>query len=575
MRSNNKLIIVISIVLALVIAGAVFAYLFLATDVFKSNQELFMKYISQEIDTLERNLDFQMFEAYEGLENQNKYESNTNIKIIHSEGGEVSNPLNNLTAKLNIQKNDEEQYLYADAQILYENEEYVEAEIIKEQDIYGIRFSDAVKQFITVKKDENIEMVANDIGIDVELLETLINESEKIISKERIITLKDKYLNIIIQELMNGTFQKQKNAIITYNDVSTETNAYSVSLSSEQVENMLVQILNNIKNETKISDKDNIIEQIDEKIKKLQEELEVPTINITVYEQNQKTIRTIIDVAGHKVTIENIEQIDGAKTKIDYSNLSAEQEEKYEIEINKQNAENQENVEIMINVIIGEDNYTIFSSSQMQLLNDKIEVNIEVDHKQGITTTSAIIENEINLGKDFEKAQVLSSDNNILISSLEQQRRQDLIKVLKEIVPQKVNERIDMLKVKFRIMDEQGEGGQTEGENTISQVEINKFNSKFEFYTGDEVSAENVKMLLDVVKNNLANYEIINNEPQEDSTSTEEIKFNAKLIIEKDVQNQEAINKMLEKIDDNAKYKILIFYKEGNGLIDYITITEV
>ena len=44
MRSNKKLGIVISIVLALAVAGAVIAYLYFMTDTFKSKQELFFKY---------------------------------------------------------------------------------------------------------------------------------------------------------------------------------------------------------------------------------------------------------------------------------------------------------------------------------------------------------------------------------------------------------------------------------------------------------------------------------------------------------------------------------------------------
>ena len=47
MRSNKKLIIVISIVLVLAVASTVIAYLYLMTDVFRSKQELFMKYFAQ------------------------------------------------------------------------------------------------------------------------------------------------------------------------------------------------------------------------------------------------------------------------------------------------------------------------------------------------------------------------------------------------------------------------------------------------------------------------------------------------------------------------------------------------
>lgn len=585
MRRNNKLIIVISIVFALAIVGAIFGYLFLATDIFKSNEELFAKYIQQNTEAFQKMLDFQTFKVYDNLKEQDKYESNTNVKMIHSEGGEISNPLNNLTVKLDIQKNDEEQYKYIDGQILYEDEEYLEAEIIKEEDIYGIRFTDAVKQFITVKEDENIENVANDIGIDIEQLNVLINGSEQIIPNESILVLKDKYSNILIEELKKGTFQKQKNAMITYNDITTETNAYSVSLSSKQVEDILLQILNNIKNETEILDKlqtiiskEDAIKQIDEMIGFVSEELEVQTIKVTVYEQKQKAIRTVIEIGTNKITIDNIEQAEGIKTKINYSNLSDEQAKEYVFEISKQNTENQEKVEINMNAINGEENYTIAILSQMQSSNNITEFNIQIDHKQGITTTSLVLENEVNVGNDFEKEQSLTEENNILISSLEQEKRKQLIDLLKQLVPQKINERIKLLETKFGIIYDGNEGIQntenTESGDVVTQVEINKFNSKFEFYTGNEVSAENVKTLLDTVKNNISDYSIITAGDIE-NTETEETKVDIKLYIEKDKTNEEAMAKTLEKIDDNKKYKVLIFYKESNGLIDYITITEV
>ena len=35
---------------------------------------------------------------------------------------------------------------------LYDEEKYLEAELIKQEELYGIRFTDAVQQFITLKK---------------------------------------------------------------------------------------------------------------------------------------------------------------------------------------------------------------------------------------------------------------------------------------------------------------------------------------------------------------------------------------------------------------------------------------
>ena len=591
MRRNNKLIIVISIIAILAIVGAVFAYLFMTTDIFKSNKVLFAKYILQNTETIEKITDFQTIQVYENLLNENKYESNTNAKVIHSEGGEVSNPLNNLTAKLNVQRNNEKQYVYVDGQILYEDEEYLKAEIIREQDVYGVRFTDAVKQFVTVSKDENTEAVANDIGIETVQLEkiiNLINGSEQLLSKEQLNTLKSRYLNILVQELMNGTFEKQRDAMITYNSVTTKTNAYSVSLSSEQVTNMLLQILNNVKNETEILDKLQIfinkeesIKQIDETIRKISEELEIPMIKVTVYEQNQKTIRTDVEVGLYKVSIDNIDVNGEDIIKIDYSDFNHEQIMQYNFEISKTNTENTENLEIIMNATEGEENYTIAISSGMQLSDNKIIFNTDISHKQDITTTSLEVENEVNIGNDFEEIESLILGNNMLISSVEQPKRKVIIDVLKEIVPKTTDERIELLKEKLGMKEKEIENAEPENDGTeniqaegeMSQVEINKFNAKFEFYTGDEVSAENVKMLLDIVKNNVNGHAIgsITLGTEEDANE----KSNITLYIEKDKTNEESITKALEEIENGKKYKVLIFYKETNGLIDYITISEV
>lgn len=580
MRKNKKLIVIISVVLILAIASAVFAYLYLMTDIFKSNQELFAKYFGQNEEMLQKITDLKTVEVYKNLKNENKYELDTNIKISYSEGGEISNPLNNLTAKFNIQKDNQEQYTYVDSQILYDDEEYLETEFIKEQDVYGVRFTDAIKQFITVKNDENINEIMSDIGLTPEQSEDLINLlGSKTNNNEKITTLKNKYLDIAKSAIINGEFSKQKNAIITYNNNTVKANAYTVLLSSKQVENMLIEILNNIKNETdllqNISDKENFIKIIDETIKSVSEEIEIPTIKIIVYEYKRNTIKTVLEIGGYNISIENVEQNQELKTKINYSNLSDESLVETEINISRTNYENEEKFEIIANITEEDDNYIITFSNIMQLLQNQIEVNTEIGFKHGIITSSLVIENNVNIGQDFEKGQILERENSRLISSLEESKRKEMINIIKNIVMQKTIERINLLTEKMEINNNENENKNVE--NEISQVEINKFNAKFEFYTGEEVSAENVKMLLDVVKNNISSYEFLNSETPENSDSiiAENNKVNIKINIEKDKTDEEGINKILEKIDTNKKYKVSINYKESNGLIEYINITEI
>lgn len=576
MRKNKKLIVIISVVLILAIASAVFAYLYLMTDIFKSNKELFAKYFGQNEEMLQKIIDLKTIEVYKNLKNENKYESNTNIKINYSEGGEISNPLNNLTAKIGIQKDNQEQYTYLDGQILYDDEEYLETEFIKEQDVYGIRFPYAIQQFITAKNDENITEIMSDIGLTTEQSEDLINLFEsKTNNNEKINTLKNKYFDIVKSTIVNGEFSKQKNAIITYNNNTVKANAYTVLLSSKQVENMLIEILNNVKNEADLIDKETIIKTIDETINKLSGEIEIPEIKITVYEYKQNTIRTVFDIDRNSILIENMEQNQELKTKIHYSNLSDESLVETEISISRTNYENEERFEIIANITEGDDKYIITFSNIMQSIQGQMKVDTNIGYKQDITEISMVIENNVNIGQDFEKNHTLENGNSRSISSLEKQKRKEMIAKIKEIVLQKTIERTMLLTEKMGINNNENEDA--ENVNEISQVEINKFNAKFEFYTGEEVSAENVKMLLDVVKNNISSYELLDSETPENSDSiiVENNKFNIKLNIEKDKTDEEGINKILEKVNTNKKYKVSINYKESNGLIEYINITEI
>lgn len=569
MRKNNKPVIIICIIFILVIAVAICAYLYMMTDVFRSNKELFSKYFLQNTETLGKVTDLQAVKTYNNLENESKYELNTDIKTIHSEGGEISNPLNNLSAKIGVQKNNDEQYLYANVNVLYEDEEYLNAELIKEQGQYGIRFSDVAKKFVTIQNDENIENIAKDIGIDVEELITIINiidGNKKIVTEENKNVLKDKYSNIITTAILNGTFEKQKNAIITYNNVTTDTNAYSVSLSSEQFKDMLVEILNNAKNEQIIGNSETITNFFNEEINSLNEVTEFPGMKISVYEKKQQTIRTVFEIGIYKITIENTEQNGEIKTNINY--LNSDQEIQYNVEINKINKENIEKFEIIVDCVGEEKNSKISFLNEMQILENTTVINTELSHKQDITTSSIILENEINVGNDFEKMESIASNNYVNLNLFEDETRIQFIEQLKRRIQEKMNERIKLLIEKILPEQETTENAEnvenSELENEMPQVEINKFNAKFEFYSGAEVSAENVKALLNIIKSNIKEHEIIS---PEISTIT--------IYIEKDKTNEESMIKIQEQIKDDEKYRVSIFYKESNGLIDKIVITKI
>ena len=583
MKSKKILIITLIIILVLAVAGTVFAYLFIATDIFKGDKELFAKYISQNSETLEKFTDLQTKKVYEGLKDEEKYESDTEIKATYSEGGEVSNPINNLSAKINVQKDKSEDYFYADGQISYGDEKYLEAEAIKDQEAYGIRFTDIVKQFVTVKNDSKLGEVAKDLGTDSVTLEKIMdvidgkeNATEEIISKEDVQKIKDKYMNIITNAISNGTFSSNKDAKITYNNNTVSAKAYTVSLTSEQVEGMIVEILNNLKEEDKIGEK--YQDKINDIISNITDEKEIPAVKITVYEQNKKTIRTAIEITSlAKITVENTDENNELKTKIQISGISTETTEEYNIEITKKTDENQENVEAVLSVTNGDDTYQAGISNTLKNSDSEIQIKTIFEYKKDILTAALNLNNNIILGDSFEKKQTLSNNNYVLNDATEESR-QKVITQLKQVVPEKMTTRMGVLMEAIGL--KQNNVTETEKpESEMTQVDINKFNAKFEFFTGDEVTPENVKTLIGIAKENLGSYEINIVEDSQNSGNTtttdpEKIKYSIKLKIEKGKTNEDGTNQILAKISDKKKYKVSIFYKEQNNMIDYITIDE-
>ena len=590
MKSKKRLVIAIIIILILVlaIAGAVFAYVYIKTDTFKSDKELFAKYASQNLEFFGNMSNIKTINKYEDLKDQEKYESDTTIKTTYSEGGEVSNNINNLSATIKTQKNSEDKYFYTDGQLMYGNQKYLESEIIKDQDAYGIRFTDVVKQFITVKNDNTLADIATDIGTDTNTLENFIDVldgtskiSEEVVSNDDWQQFKNKYTNLITDTISAGTFASNKDVKITYNNKTVSAKAYTVSLTSEQVENLLIQVLNNLKEEKIILDKvgtnkETYQDTIDKKISELTDEKEIPAVKITVYEQNKNNIRTVIELAKlEKVVIENTQTNDAMQSNIQFSSINSDEVEEYDVKLIKKSSDTQENIEVNVDVTKGEENYSISLTSDLTATDASMKLSTAINYKKDILTASIVLENDTTMGSDFEKMQTLSDENNFVLNNATEDVRKNIIEQLKKRVPEKVLSRIELLKENLGLTQNTDDKKDVP-ESEMTQIDINKFNAKFEFFTGDEVSAENVKTLLGIAKENLGSFEIneVDN-PQNTNNDPTKIQYSIKLKIEKNKVDENGANQILEKISDKKKYKVSIYYKEQNKMIDYITIDEV
>ena len=589
MRSSRKiLMIVIIIIVVLAIVGTVLGYLYIKTDFLKSNKELFGKYIMQDIQKIQQMTQSNIYQTYKDIKNQNMYEMNTDINISYSEGGEISNPFNGLTFNFKEQKDNG--YSYRNAKILYQDESYFEIEGIKDEDLYGIRFPNEIKQYLSIRNTDNaqyLEKVGINEEILVEIMQILDNNNlliNEIFTEDEIKTLANKYFNIIKEGIENASFSNQKNVLITLNNNTIKANSYTATLQPNQVQEIINQLLGNIENDeiilNKIDeiglDKEKFINQIDEYLENLGIDQQLPTVKITVYSKDGETLRTVIEYGVEKVTIENSIDNNVQKLNIQKIVLNDNEQKEQTIEIQKAQENSNENYNIKLNIVNGTQQENIEFNIQMQNNNDYIETITNIKYIEEITNIEITLNNTVNT--EITESTQLDETNNIILTDLDDATRENVLNIVKTAIPERITSRIQEIIEKLKVQEyinqlvtpkeelPQEEEPIEETENSsgeqMSQVDINRFNAKFEFYTGNEVSSGNVKTLLDIAKSHLNSVEISEN-------------GEIKLIIEKDKENTEQMNKALEQIEDKGKYKVAITYKDSNGMVDYITINKI
>lgn len=601
MRSVSKkvAIIIILIILIIGICGGVFAYLFLATDTFKSEKELFFNYLTQNVETIKEIANSKTLENYNNLKNGQTYEENTTANIKYAEGGEISSPYNNLSMTLKNQKDTD--YNYKDFNIIFEEQSAVQIEGIQNSGNYGIRFSNLLKQFVSLENGQKID------GLEIEddkleaLNAIIVDDStyfqDMIFSKQELQSLESKYITVISQILSQGSFSKQSKSTITVGSQSIQTTAYSVDLTGYQFQNLIIEILNNLKIDDIIIGKieaisgssENYVNTIDSKIRQV-EDKDFKAVKIVVYEKGGVTQRTEMQSEDFNVIMDISIQNGNGNITFEYTSLNSENNSKT-LNISKQLTDTKENYAITFNVANGEEEYEINAT----LDSDFARTNLSFGYKKGITEITISLENNIStsIGEKIE----LTSENNVILNELSEESLSATLNVLNVQVPEKLKGRYELLiqklqatelineiKNKYNIIfgaevveeeQPQENGDNLTGEETpsseaddLTKTEINRFNAMFQFYSGTGISGANVKQMVELSKDYL---ESVNIEPIEGENNKEKITLNIKL----GSANVELANSIIERIDEQKKYEVSMTFNETNGILETITITQI
>lgn len=601
------------IVIIIIITGIL---LYLNTDMFKSNKTLFFKYLGKSSENIKEIEEiFESTEYEKNLQN-NKYTDDINIKVnytnnLQTTSEDNSNTINNVKLLIKGEEDKNNKYSYKDFKLEKDKniatntenqsssensnesnnkeQNIMEVEYIKNDNNYGIRFSDLFKQYLLVENN-NLKDLFRKIGYSEQELENVpdsieINDitlSDIKFTEDEIKQLSEKYSEIINKKVSKEKFEKNSKQVITINEKNITTNAYILKLTNEELNNLYVDLLESLKQDEIILNK---IESIQNKInsininssesKDLKEsfvekiDLQIEKINktnignqetkIIVYENSGKTIRTAIQEKDYEINFDYINTQDEKNIELI---VKKDEIETYNIKLKK------DKDGIKLDIYSNDETNPIKISLEQNKneADKKCSNNINLKYENANSKLEVSAEQEINIVDNFENENTLNAQNSILLNGLEKEQLQAVLNQVSEEVQQKINSISEEVKINDiqEILEALGiiNKQQNIEAGGITETEKNRFNSKFEILKGEELDNENVLKVVEAVKDNIINAQVDTNE---------EIKIE----ISSNESNQD-IEKSLEeyiKKEKDKKYDIKIEYDEDTELVKYIIMT--
>lgn len=589
-KKRKVIIITLSIIIILAII-ATFVLLYLFTDMFKSNQVLFAKYLSQNLNNLQNvQKNFQNSE-YDNLLNQNKYTSTTDIKMNYINGlgttlENTNNAINNLQINIDGQTDIAQGYNYQNIKLMNNNENVANIEYIQENNKYGIRFSDLFQQFTTVEnanlneliskigQEDNMQNFPNQLDFNTDIMQT-VNFSEQETNN-----LTEKYLNLLNESTTNQNFSKRSNTSIKINNQDIRANAYILTLTKEQLNNLYVKILEQSKQEEIILNKlDNIQSQLEKYAIKLDKNLrdyfvdeldtKIQEINATnigsentsiiVYESDSNTIKTTIETPDYVIDLNCINN-----QYLEFNNQNSEKS------VNLRLEKDSNNIEIQLTTNADEITKTYTISDEKLINGNNATRNILFRYEDVSNRLEANLAQNIEFTNQFDNQVILDEQNNITFNDLEAEEIQNLYNAISNGVNRKIEElsgKIDFNQLRQIFLNIGWISERQEiPSDGLSQTEINRFNVQFEFIKGNEIASGEVAKIIESIRNNIIAVE-----------TASETEFRLK--IDMNESNQDEVNAIVGYFNNEQNrsktYNISLEYNEENGLISYVVIKEV
>lgn len=467
---------------------------------------------------------------------------------------------------------------YKDITLRYGDSEILNLEYLQENDELGINFLDIPNRFIAVENNQLGDLLSK-LGIETININS-IDKSEILslldFTEEEKQTLIETYINIIVNETTEDSYTYQSNVTLSIDENQTiDAEQYTLTLGDSQIRRIVENVLNQLKNDEIILNKlraNNTITSADtvyvEYIDNLLTEFQAITarlsdLKISVYVVENVVINTTIEYDQIALSFDITNSDNEQNLNLQYQNNAQENAHMANFTLNKKIDDNRREYTLTYS---DSENNNLWMTRSIVTMERKTFVDTAITFSNNnINQLEIYIDQNITKGNvgditlDFSRAIVLNGYDeetlNLAITSL----RSSIIDIL--------NQRQEELNTEFinTIIENLNRIAQEQAQREAEEVE--NFNQKFSLYQSENVNSEIVDNLLNVVVENISDYEMIE-QPSED----EEVTIYSFVInIEENSSNSEAIDTIRRNLNTDITYNISFGYDNDNK-INRVTI---
>lgn len=567
-KKNTKILLILIIIIVIIILAGVGILVF-ATDIFKSDKEMFFKYMADIGDPKKGFIDEELKQYFE-KKNNTPYNDEGEFSInISCDPNTLSENLqknvdstNNFNISFSGQVDTANSKAAQNISLNYSNDVKFPINYKQIENKIGLQTKYVGSKFVAIET-EKLNKFSEDLD-DVESYGEMVDKLQKMgkveLTEDEKSHIKDTYITVINQQLEKDKFSKVK---------ESDMSGYKLSLTGTDLQTVLVKLLETLKNDQTTVDKLNeylkiqknsakiTASQIDDAIKSIKDDTDFSDKNfeITVYQKNRDVCKLVIETTEGTIAIEK--KIEGNQQNIVVSyEMKEDKKSKISFSANFENLESLQNIK---------ENYELIMS-----LPEVAESSTTTDVDSEVVVYK--FSNDVNF-TDSATVEDFSSDNSLMLTDYDSDQVSSFLNAVVERISE-VNEQ------------QMGQLGLEASENPIvniipsiglyvgnmnvlnqvnsnmSEAEINNFNQKFEAYESTNLKGVTVKGLLSTIS--------LNNQSEETSNEIKEINYNG----EEYEASEQNITLIKGEIDTEKSYRVEFEKDQDTGLIYRAVINE-